>query len=409
MTGIDTLLRDTLGLATGSVGPRVIEAAVAARMAATGCATADGYLLRLRIDPAERGHLTEAVVVPETWFFRYPESFAQLVALAQARRATLTAAAPFRVLCVPCSTGEEPYSVALTLDRAGFTGLFRVEAVDVSLKAVAATRAALYPASAFRETGPVPGREVFTPVPGTADRYAVPDLVKQAVRVRAGNVAVPGFLAGEKPFDAIFCRNLFIYLTADARRTAAARFHQLLAPGGRLFLGHAEPVGAIDPRFQSVGPPQAFMVCVAAPADRPAAEAAVEPPKPLAVKAPAVTPPPPAAPTPAAPVAPADALVAVRAALDSGRAADAVAPLTAHLSEAPTADGYTLLGVAHLMLGRPADAERALTQALYLDPGHYDALVQLLALAQTRGDSAAAANYRRRAAKAQASHAEGRR
>ncbi len=409
MTGIDALLRDTLGLATGSIGPRVIDAAVSARMAATGCATADGYLLRLRIDPAERGHLTEAVVVPETWFFRYPESFAQLVALAQARRAQLTAATPFRVLCVPCSTGEEPYSVALALDRAGFTGLFRVEAVDVSLKAVAATRAATYAASAFRETGPVPGREVFTPVPGTADRYAVPDLVKQAVRVRTGNVAVPGFLAGEMPFDAIFCRNLFIYLTADARRTAAARFHQLLAPGGRLFLGHAEPVGTIDPRFQPVGPPQAFMVRVAAPAERPAVEPAVEPPNPLAVELPAVAPPAPVAPTPAAPVAAADALSSVRASLDAGRAADAVAPLTAHLSNAPTADGYTLLGVAHLMLGRTPDAERALTQALYLDPGHYDALVQLLALAQTRGDAAATANFRRRAAKAQASHAEGRR
>ena len=392
-------------MATGSIGPRVIDAAVSARMAATGCATADGYLLRLRIDPVERGHLTEAIVVPETWFFRYPESFAQLAALAQARRAKLTAAAPFRVLCVPCSTGEEPYSVALTLDRAGFTGLFRVEAVDVSLKAVAATRAAIYPASAFRETGPVPGREVFTPVPGTADRYAVPDLVKRAVNVRVDNVAVPGFLAGEQPFDAIFCRNLFIYLTDDTRRTAAARFHQLLAPGGRLFLGHAEPVGAIDPRFQSVGPPQAFMVRVAEPAERPA----VEPPKPPALKVPAVAPPAPVAPTPPAPVAPADALSAVRAALDAGRAADAVAPLIAHLSEAPTADGYTLLGVASLMLGRTPDAERALTQALYLDPGHYDALVQLLALAQTRGDAAAAANYRRRAAKAQATYAEGRR
>lgn len=409
MTGIDTLLSDTLGLATGSIGPRVVEAAVSARMAATGCATADGYLLRLRIDPVERDHLTEAVVVPETWFFRYPESFAQLAALAQARRAKLTAAAPFRVLCVPCSTGEEPYSVALTLDRAGFTGLFRVEAVDVSLKAVAATRAATYPASAFRETGPVPGREVFTPVPGTADRYAVPDLVKQAVHVRAGNVAVPGFLAGEMPFDAIFCRNLFIYLTAAARRTAAARFHQLLAPGGRLFLGHAEPVGTIDPRFQPVGPPQAFMVRVAAPAGRPAAEPAFEAPAPVAVKIPAFTPTPPAPFTPPAPVAPADALSSVRAALDAGRAADAVAPLTAHLMDAPTADGYTLLGVAHLMLGRTPDAERALTQALYLDPGHYDALVQLLALAQTRGDAAATANYRRRAAKAQAAYAEGRR
>ncbi len=398
MTGIDTLLRESLGLAVGSVGPRVIAAAVTARMAATGCDTEAGYLLRLRVDPAERGQLTEAVVVPETWFFRYPESFTQLACLAHSRRAALTPTTPFRVLCVPCSTGEEPYSVALTLHRAGLDGLFRVEAVDVSLKAVAATRAATYPTTAFREAGPVPGRDAFTPLPG--GRYAVPAAVASAVRVRVGNLAAPGFLAGEQPFDAIFCRNLFIYLTDEARRAAAARFHHLLAPGGRLFSGHAEPLGMIDARFKIDGPPQAFMFRAA---DAPPALAAPPESPPAATPPPRVAAPQPAAPvTPAASTPPGDALSLVRTRLDAGRAADAVEALTAHLGDAPTPHGYTLLGVAHSMLGRSADAERAFTQALYLDPGHYDALVQLLALAQGRGDAAGAANFRRRADKAHA-------
>ncbi len=397
MSDIDTLLRESLGLAVGSVGPRVIEAAVRGRMAATGCDTEAGYLLRLRIDPAERGQLTEAVVVPETWFFRYPESFTQLVALAQSRRAELSVINPFRVLCVPCSTGEEPYSVALTLHRAGLAGLFRVEAVDVSHKAVAATRAATYPATAFRESGPVPGRDTFTPLPG--GRYAVPAAVLSAVHVRVGNLAAPGFLAGERPFDAIFCRNLFIYLTDEARRAAAARFRHLLAPNGRLFLGHGEASGLADPRFRADGPPQAFMFRAAdAPTPEPTPSVAALPPP-----VPARLPPVPELPTPAAsiaPAAPGDALSTARTRLDAGRAADALDALTAHLHDAPTAHGFTLLGVAHSMLGRAADAERAFTQALYLDPGHYDALVQLLALAQSRGDAAGAANFRRRADKA---------
>ena len=401
MTDIDTLLRDTLGLAVGSVGPRVIEAAVRGRMAAAGCDTEAGYLLRLRVDPAERAQLTEAVVVPETWFFRYPESFARLVVLAQSRRATLTPANPFRVLCVPCSTGEEPYSVALSLDRAGLAGLFRVEAVDVSLKAVAATRAATYPATAFRETGPVPGREAFLPLPG--GRFAVPPRVAAAVHTRVGNLASPGFLAGERPFDAILCRNLFIYLTDEARRAAAARFRYLLAPGGRLFAGHAEALGLIDPRFQSDGPAQAFMFRLGDGVP----PAATDPPPPLAAPtAPrSVTAPPDAKPA-AEPAAPPDTLSAARTRLDAGRAADALGLLTSHLSDAPTAHGYTLLGVAQSMLGRGVEAERAFTQALYLDPGHYDALVQLLALAQARGDAAGAANYRRRADKAHALDAD---
>ncbi len=407
MTGIDTLLRESLGLAVGSIGPRVISAAVSARMAATGCDTEAGYLLRLRTDAAERGQLTEAVVVPETWFFRYPESFTQLVALAQSRRAALTPATPLRVLCVPCSTGEEPYSVALTLHRAGLGGLLRVEAVDVSLKAVAATRAATYPATAFRETGPVPGRDAFTPLPG--GRYAVPPAVASSVHVRVGNLAAPGFLAGEKPFDAIFCRNLFIYLTDEVRKAAAARFHYLLAPGGRLFLGHAEPLGMIDARFKIDGPPQAFMFRAAEAAP---VVAAFSEPSPAAAAPPPRVPPPAAASAAsvasAPPAGPCDALSAARTRLDAGRAADAVDALTAHLGDAPTPHGYTLLGVAHSMLGRAAEAERAFTQALYLDPGHYDALVQLFALAQGRGDAAGAANFRRRADKAHALDAFGR-
>jgi len=403
VTGIDALLRDTLGLAVGSVGPRVIAAAVKARMAATGCDTELGYLLRLRVDPAERAQLTEAVVVPETWFFRYPESFARLAELAAARRAKLSPAAPFRVLCVPSSTGEEPYSVAVTLVQAGLAGLCRVEAVDVSLRAVEATRAATYPASAFRETGPVPGRAAFVAVPGTG-RYEVPAAARQAVHARVGNLAAPGFLAGEPPFDAIFCRNLFIYLTGEARRAAAARFVQLLAPGGRLFLGHAEAVGLIDPRFRPDGPPQAFMfrradaagpAPAAPPSATPPVAATPAPSAPGPRPSPVVAPPPPAA-------APPDPVAAAQAALDAGRAGDAVGPLAAHLAAAPTAHGFTLLGVAQSALGRAAEAERAFTQALYVEPGHYDALVQLLALALRRGDAAGAANYRRRAAAAHA-------
>jgi len=391
VTRIDAILRETLGLAVESLGPRAIAAAVRGRMSATGCDTVEGYLLRLKVDAAERGQLTEAVVVPETWFFRYPESFAQLAALALARRATLCPATPFRVLCVPCSTGEEPYSVALTLARAGLGGLFRVEAVDVSVKAVEATRAATYPASAFREAGAVPGHEDFAPLPN--GRYAVPAAAAAAVRVRVGNLTAPGFLAGEKPFDAILCRNLFIYLTDEARRAATARFLRLLAPGGRLFAGHAEAVANLDPRFKIDGPPQAFMFKVVdgVPPEPPSYVNLTPVPRP---------PPPPPPRVEAAP--PADPLAAARLRLDAGHAADALGTLTPHLDREPTARGYTLLGVAQAMLGRAPEAERAFTQALYLDAGHYDALVQLLALAQARGDAAAAANYRRRAEKAHA-------
>ena len=139
---VAALLERHLGLAPGSVGDRVIE---------RGRPPPDGGH-RVRDRPpttspgwpptaAELDELAEEVVVPETWFFRYPESF-------RAPGAAVGGAAagrPVRVLSVPCRTGEEPYSLAVALLDAGFApASFRVEAVDVSRRAVEAATAGVY-------------------------------------------------------------------------------------------------------------------------------------------------------------------------------------------------------------------------------------------------------------------------
>jgi chemotaxis protein methyltransferase WspC len=98
---------------------------------------------------------------------------------------------------------------------------------------------------------------------------------------------------------------------------------------------------------------------------------------------------------------PPDLLADARSAADRGDPTRAAALAEQHLAaHSPSAAAFNLLGVAKAMAGDPAEAEAAFTRALYLDPRHYDALVQLLVLAEARGDTAAAANYRRRAAAA---------
>ncbi|MFO0851070.1 MAG: CheR family methyltransferase [Gemmataceae bacterium] len=223
--------------------------------------------------------------------------------------------------------------------------------------------------------------------------------MRAGVRFRAGNLIDPGFLADEPAYDAVFCRNLFIYLTPEARRTATAALERLLAPGGVAYMGHAEPLGLADGRFKPLPPPQAFVF------GRAEQRAVVEkPPMPFfAVRTPKAHGPlavgvPPATPTPPPKPAPPDLLAAARAAADRGDPARAAALAEQHLAaHGPSAAGFSLLGVARGMAGDPAAAEAAFTRALFLDPRHYDALVHLLALAEARGDAAAAANYRRRA------------
>ncbi len=108
-------LQERIGLDVDSVGAPMVERALQQRCAACQANDLDDYWLRLQQSVDEQQALIEAVIVPETWFFRYPESFTALVGLAHKRLAELAGARPLRILSLPCSTGEEPYSIAMAL------------------------------------------------------------------------------------------------------------------------------------------------------------------------------------------------------------------------------------------------------------------------------------------------------
>jgi chemotaxis protein methyltransferase WspC len=113
--------------------------------------TADEYWRILQGSRDEQQALIEAVIVPETWFFRYPESFATLAKLASKRLAEINNLRALRILSLPCSTGEEPYSIAMALLDAGLQPhQFKVEGMDVSPLSVEKARRALYGKNSFR-------------------------------------------------------------------------------------------------------------------------------------------------------------------------------------------------------------------------------------------------------------------
>src|SRR5580704_15800726 len=129
------LLRQTVGLDVASVGLSLIERAVKQRLIANDLPNVLQYADLLQNSKLELQSLVEAVVIPETFFFRYPESFAALKQIVGER--FLSGLPKIRVLSVPCSTGEEPYSIAMTLLDGGVSAnRIQIDASDISARAL---------------------------------------------------------------------------------------------------------------------------------------------------------------------------------------------------------------------------------------------------------------------------------
>ena len=120
MKAIEDLLRDRIGLDASSIGSSLIERCVRLRMKALGIADVAGYVRRLRADDSEWRELVESVVVPETWFFRDRQAFDALIQNLIAEWIPRQSMHSLRILSAPCSTGEEPYSLAMALLDAGW-------------------------------------------------------------------------------------------------------------------------------------------------------------------------------------------------------------------------------------------------------------------------------------------------
>jgi chemotaxis protein methyltransferase WspC len=149
LSQITALLRETLGLDVASVGVSLIERAVKRRVNAHGLRDVSQYADLLQRSPPELQNLFEAVVIPETFFFRYPESFAALQQFVGEH--IFFGTQKLRALSIPCSTGEEPYSIAMTLLDAGWSlEKFQIDAIDVSTHLLDIARLGLFGSNSFR-------------------------------------------------------------------------------------------------------------------------------------------------------------------------------------------------------------------------------------------------------------------
>ena len=249
---VEVGLASRIGLDAASIGRDEVRRLVRFRMRELHVPTEAAYLTVLDGSEDEWDELVEGALVPETWFHREPPAFDWLQGLA--RREWLQAPTrDWRILSLPAATGEEPYSIVMTLAATGWPlDRIHVTAVDISRRAIDAGRRGVYGKRALRAGVPDVWADYFTPA---ADGHGTEVIaaVRARVEYRRGNLIDPLLLSGAGAFDVVFCRNALIYLHEDARARVRDTLRRLVKPEGALLTGFAEPSMLWLPEFESGG------------------------------------------------------------------------------------------------------------------------------------------------------------
>ena len=421
---IQDLLKEKMGLDTASVGVATVERAVRQRLAACGMQELQAYWPYLSASEVELQELIEAVVVPETWFFRDREAFTTLVRVALQQRSGTNPGAKLRVLSLPCSTGEEPYSIAMALLDAGLLApdRVRIDAMDISAQAIAFAQRAIYGKNSFRGQDLAFRDRHFDP---TAGSYRLHDEVRSQVQFRQGNLFESACLAGTDKYDVIFCRNVLIYFDAQTQRNVVDILANLLGADGWLFTGPSETGLLLERGFVSAKIPLAFAFRKAVPPPKAETKprshtahssAPTHPRAAAAILRPASAQRLPPAGTTGAASAPnaratqnatqtapgGDLLAQAQRLADQGRLAEALEQCERYVKEHSTsASGFYLLGLLHDSAGRTAQAIEQYRKAIYLDPAHRDAMVHMATILAKEGDTRGAQRFFDRAKRTQ--------
>lgn len=210
-------------------------------------------------DGDELVHMLDAVSTNKTDFFREPKHFQLLSRKLLPALAGAGGWRPernFRVWSAGCSSGEEPYTIAMVLqdfsERCA-PGSFSVLGTDISTQVLRKATRAVYPEAAAEAVPFALKRSYMMRGKGSMKGFCriVPELRRRTRFMRLNLNAGRSFGLRE-PVDAIFCRNVIIYFDRDTQRTLFDRFHEQLTPGGYLFIGHSETLHGISERFDPV-------------------------------------------------------------------------------------------------------------------------------------------------------------
>ena len=232
-----------------------LRARLAPRLDLLGLASFEDYHRYLRFAPEreeEQQRMVSHLTNNETYFFREQpqlDVFASHVLRALKERKTRQGGKRLAVLSAGCSTGEEPLTLSMILFDSGqfFWGWdVSVTGLDVDGAALEKARRGLYHQGSLRAVSPALFERHFAK---EAAGVRVKESARRSVSFRSGNLLDPASYEGLRPLDVVFCRNVLIYFSDGAVQRAVSLFHQVLAPGGYLFLGHAESLARVSSGF----------------------------------------------------------------------------------------------------------------------------------------------------------------
>lgn len=255
---ISSLVYQEAGIVLPPGKAMLVYSRISPLVRASGCGTFAAYVERLAHDRAERNRTVSALTTNHTFFYREEHHFRHFAETARPPLVkALEAGKPVRIWSAGCSSGEETWSLAMTLlgeDRPAGRKLaqhdLRILASDIAPHALAKAEAARYEASDLKPV-PAPLRQAWVrQSAGLADM--VPEL-REIVRFRPLNLL--GQWPMKRPFDVIFCRNVMIYFDLPTKERLVERFARQLVPGGFLYIGHSErATGPAAALLEPVGP-----------------------------------------------------------------------------------------------------------------------------------------------------------
>ncbi|MFN4312377.1 MAG: CheR family methyltransferase [Ferrovibrio sp.] len=251
-----SMLKEKTGIELGPTKHNMVYARLAKRLRKLGMKTFRQYIefIGSPEGTGELGTTLNALTTNLTKFFRENHHFEHLAttALQEIRARAVSQGRRLRIWSAGCSSGEEPYSAAITLLRA-MPDIkqwdAKILATDIDTEMVRRGSEGIYPAGALEGMAPDIAKKYFEPY--GEDKVRVVAEARNLISFKHLNLIGNWPMKG--PFDVIFCRNVVIYFDKDTQRVLFDRYANLLAPGGFLYIGHSENLFGITERFKLLG------------------------------------------------------------------------------------------------------------------------------------------------------------
>lgn len=248
-------LQEAAGITLGESKRELVQGRLARRLRALGCPDFPTYL-DIVMGPdgdAERQAMINALTTNLTGFFREPHHFEHLAREVLPEIARTRTSRRLRIWSAGCSSGEEPYSIAMTV-HAHLPGLAgwdaRILATDIDTNMVETARAGLYDANRTQRIPPQ-YRARYTEPGRRGAAVSMAGCLRDLLAFKPLNLFDPWPMKG--PFDVVFCRNVVIYFDKPTQRRLFDRMADIVAPGGWLFIGHSESLFHVCDRFRHLG------------------------------------------------------------------------------------------------------------------------------------------------------------